>query len=109
MVRFASGASIFLLASTSREGLGPMQATSSIGAVKGLSHGVKVASFTYICLLSTSSGPVLGPAQPYDQRVPGALSLGIMRPGRGADHSLPTNAEVKHSWIHTLTPHTSLV
>jgi hypothetical protein len=32
----------------------------------------------------------------------GALSL-----GREADHSLPTNAEVKNTWVSTSTPHTS--
>jgi hypothetical protein len=30
-----------------------------------------------------------------------------MRPGREADHSPPTSAEVKKMWIYTSTPHTS--
>jgi hypothetical protein len=51
-----------------------------------------------------SSRPALGPTQPSIQRVPGALSPGIKRPGREADHSDPTSAEVKNTWIYTSTP-----
>jgi hypothetical protein len=29
------------------------------------------------------------------------LSAGVKRPGREADHSPPTNAEVKKTWIYT--------
>jgi hypothetical protein len=42
-----------------------------------------------------SSRPVLGPTQPPIKWVTGALSPGIKRPGREADHSSPTSAEVK--------------
>jgi hypothetical protein len=34
----------------------------------------------------------------------GALSLGIKRQGREADHSPPASAEVKKMWIYTSTP-----
>jgi hypothetical protein len=37
----------------------------------------------------------MGPTQPPIQLVPGALSLGVKQPGREADHTLPSNAEVK--------------
>jgi hypothetical protein len=37
----------------------------------------------------------LGPTQPPIQWVPGALSLGVKWPGREADHSPPSMAEVK--------------
>jgi hypothetical protein len=37
---------------------------------------------------------VLGPTQPPIQWVPGALSLGVKRPRREADHSHPSSAEV---------------
>jgi hypothetical protein len=40
----------------------------------------------------------LGPTQPPIQWVLGALFLGIKRPGREADHSLPSSAEVK-GWV----------
>jgi len=46
----------------------------------------------------------LRPTQPLIQLVPGALSLGIKRLGREADHSLPSSAKVKNAWIYTSTP-----
>jgi hypothetical protein len=46
----------------------------------------------------------LGPTQPPLQGVPGALSLSVKRPGREADHSSPSNAEVKNAWSYTSTP-----
>jgi hypothetical protein len=33
----------------------------------------------------------------------GALSPGLKRPGREADHSPPASAEVKKTWIYTST------
>jgi hypothetical protein len=32
--------------------------------------------------------------------------LGVKWPGREADHSPPTIAEIKKMWIYTSTPHT---
>jgi hypothetical protein len=37
----------------------------------------------------------LGPIHTPIQWVPGALSLGVKRPGREADHSPPSSAQVK--------------
>jgi hypothetical protein len=37
------------------------------------------------------------PTQPLIQRVPEALSLGVKRPGREADHSPTSSAEVKNA------------
>jgi hypothetical protein len=48
-----------------------------------------------IFLFTTASRPALGPIQPPIQWVAGALSLGVKRPGREADHSPPSRAEVK--------------
>jgi hypothetical protein len=48
-----------------------------------------------IFLFTTTSRTTLGPTQPPIQCVPGALSLVIKRPGREADHSPPSSAEVK--------------
>jgi hypothetical protein len=48
-----------------------------------------------IFLFSSASRTALGPIQPPIQRVPGAHSLGVKRPGRESDHSPPSSAEVK--------------
>jgi len=46
----------------------------------------------------------LGPTQPPIQWVPGALALGVMRPGREADHSPLFSTEVKNSCSCTSIP-----
>jgi hypothetical protein len=48
-----------------------------------------------ISLFSTSSRPVPGPTEASTQWVPGDISPGVKRPGRKADHSPPSSAEVK--------------
>jgi hypothetical protein len=53
------------------------------------------------------SSPPLGPTQPPIQWVPGALSPRVKRPGREADHSSPSSAEVKTRCSYTSTPNTS--
>jgi hypothetical protein len=45
-----------------------------------------------IFLLSTSSTPIL------------RLSSGLKQPGRDANHTPPSSAEVKNTWICTSTP-----
>jgi hypothetical protein len=55
-------------------------------------------------IFSTTSRQALGPTQPPIKWVPGALFLGVKRPGREADHSPPTSAEVKKTWLCTSTP-----
>jgi hypothetical protein len=54
-------------------------------------------------LFATASRPELGPTQPPIQRIPWALSLGVKRPRREADHSPPSSAEVKNAWSYTST------
>jgi hypothetical protein len=44
---------------------------------------------------TTASRKTLGPTQPPIHSVPKAFSLGVKRPGREADHSPPSSAEVK--------------
>jgi hypothetical protein len=56
-----------------------------------------------ISLLTAASRPALKPTQPPIQWVPAALSLEAKRPGREADHSLPSSAELKNSWSYTST------
>jgi hypothetical protein len=48
-----------------------------------------------IFLFNTASRTSLGPIEPPIQWVKRALSLGVKRPGREADHSPPSSAEVK--------------
>jgi hypothetical protein len=43
-------------------------------------------------LVTTVPRPALRPTQPPIQWVPGALSLGVKRPGREVDHSHPSSA-----------------
>jgi hypothetical protein len=57
-----------------------------------------------IFLFTTASRAALGPTQPPIQWVPWALSLGEKRPGREADNSHPSSAEVKNAWSYTSTP-----
>jgi hypothetical protein len=51
----------------------------------------------------TVSRPALEPTQPPIHWVSGAVSLRIKRPGRKADHSPPSTAEVKNAWSYTST------
>jgi hypothetical protein len=53
--------------------------------------------------LTTASRTVLGPTQPPIQWVSEALSLGVKRPEREYDHSLPSSAEV-NAWSYISTP-----
>jgi hypothetical protein len=61
-----------------------------------------------ISVLSTATIPALGPTQPPIQWIPGALSLGVKRPGREADHSPPSSAEIKNGVAIPPLPHMSL-
>jgi hypothetical protein len=54
--------------------------------------------------LTTASRTALRPTQPPIQWVEGAPSLEVRRPGREADHSPPSSAEVKNAWSYTSTP-----
>jgi hypothetical protein len=59
--------------------------------------------FTFTFTFTSASRPAPWPTQPPIQWVPGALSLGLKRPGREANHSLPSNADVKNSWSYSYT------
>jgi hypothetical protein len=61
-----------------------------------------------IFLFTTASRPALGPTQPPIQWVLGSLSLRVKRPGREANHSPPSSAEVKNAWSYTSTSPISL-
>jgi hypothetical protein len=60
-----------------------------------------------IFLLSRASRPAPGPTQPHIQWVPGGggISPEVKRPGREADHSPPSSAEVKSGGAIPPLPH----
>jgi hypothetical protein len=57
-----------------------------------------------IFLFTIASRTALGPTQPPIKWVSRALSLGVKRLEREADHSPPSSAEVKHAWSYTSIP-----
>jgi hypothetical protein len=57
-----------------------------------------------IFLFATASRPALGPIQPPNQWVPGAVTPGVKWPGRKADHSPPSSADVKNEWSYNSAP-----
>jgi hypothetical protein len=67
-------------------------------------RGVEVRVMVGSRIFSTSSKPALGPTKPPIQCLPGALSPGVKQPGCEANHSHPTSAEVKKTWIYTSIP-----
>jgi hypothetical protein len=85
---------------------------SSAGIALGYGLEIGVLGFDSlrelgIFLFTPVSRTALGPTQPPIQWVPWALSLGVKRPGREADHSPPSSAEVKECvelYLHPSTP-----
>jgi hypothetical protein len=72
---------------------------SSVGIVTRLRAGRSgFDSEQGMFFFTTMSRLALGPTEPPIQWVPGAFHLRAMRPGREADHSLLSNAEVKNVW-----------
>jgi hypothetical protein len=53
-----------------------------------------------IFLFATASRPALDTTQPMAKA---AFFPGVKRPGREADHSPPSSAEVKNAWSYTST------
>jgi hypothetical protein len=69
---------------------------------RGVGDGVPVGSRIFSS--PRRPKPALGSTQPPTQCAPGALSPGVKRQGREADHSPPASVEVKKIWIYTSTP-----
>jgi hypothetical protein len=87
---YCSGLTCIWLTYREPEWRGPRGRSSSAGGVKNF-------------LFSASSRQALRDTQTPIQWVSGALSPGVKRPRREADHSLATSAEVKKMWIYTST------
>jgi hypothetical protein len=93
--------SLFIITSKSRD--------SSVGIALGYGLDDRGLGFDSrrgwgIFLFTTTSRTALGPTQPPIQWVPGALSLGVKRPRREANHIPPSSAEVTKAWSYTSTP-----
>jgi hypothetical protein len=73
----------------------------------GLATGYGLDDWDSIFVFSIASRLALGPTQPPIQRVSGALSPGVKRQGRGADHSPSPGAEVKTAGATASLPNTS--
>jgi hypothetical protein len=83
---------------------------SSVGIALGYGMDDRGSRYDYrwglgIFLFTTASRTALEPTQPPIRWMPGALSLGVKWPGREADHSPPSSAEVKELvelYLHSL-------
>jgi hypothetical protein len=62
--------------------------------------GVLFTAREDIFLVITTARPALRPPQPRIQWVPRALSPGLKRQGHEADHSPPTSAKVKKTFVY---------
>jgi len=69
-----------------------------------LKPSVNVLASKCTTKFQTHINPIPGPTQLPIQWVPGALSLGVKRPRRKADHSPPSSTEVRNAWSYTSTP-----
>jgi hypothetical protein len=79
----------------------PWSRDSAVGTATGDwmdEGGVRIRVPVGSRIFSTSFRSVLRPTQPTIQWL-----QGVKRPGREADHSPPTSAEVENTWIYTCT------
>jgi len=58
-------------------------------------------------LFATASRPALGHTQCPIQWIPGTPTPEVKQPGREADHSPPSSAEVTNAWSYISTPQIS--
>jgi hypothetical protein len=82
----------------------PRRRDSLVGIATSLRSEFNTREGQKIRHFSTLSRPALGPTEPRIQWVPGALSPEVKWPGREADHTPPSSAEVKKIWIYASTP-----
>jgi hypothetical protein len=87
-----------------------MNRDSSVGIATGYGLdnrrvGVRVPVRSRIFSSPHRSDPLWSSPSLLSNWVQGPLSPWVKRPGREADHSPPTSAEVKKMWIYLSTPH----
>jgi hypothetical protein len=76
-----------------------------MAVVYGLDYLGSIIDGARFNLSSTAFRPALGPTQPHIQWVPEVLSTDVKRPGREAEHSLPSSAQVKNGGATPPLPH----
>jgi hypothetical protein len=81
---------------------------SAVGVATGYwldDRGVEVRVLAGSRIFSSLRRPhrLWGPPTSYPMSTEGS-SPGVKRPGREADHSPPTNAEIKKMWLYTSNP-----
>jgi hypothetical protein len=78
---------------------------SAVGKGSGyeLDHKARSSSPGIACNIHFCVSPRrrVGHIDPSIQWISGVLSLGVKRPRSESDHSFPTNAEVKKTWLYT--------
>jgi hypothetical protein len=80
---------------------------SSIGTATDYELDDRSSILGSIRLFCTPSRPILGPTQPPNQWVSGALSAWVKRKWREANHSPPSSTEVKNGGAIPPLPHIS--
>jgi hypothetical protein len=75
---------------------------SSVAIANCWTAGIRFPQGQKIFLYSTAFRPTLGPIHPLNQRVQGALTMGVKRPRCEADHLPPSIAEVKNGVLPSL-------
>jgi hypothetical protein len=77
---------------------------SSVGIATGYGLDVRGIGYRVPTGASFFSSQYLGPIQPPIHWVPGAIFLGLKLSEHEGDHSPPTSAKKRNTWIYTFVP-----
>jgi hypothetical protein len=91
------------LESESRSGRGDEEKNSQPKVCFNITLPSSPRSPKWSLLMFALHGFIIFPSQPPTQSLPRVLSRGAKRPGREADDSPPSSAEVKNAWSSTST------
>jgi hypothetical protein len=67
-------------------------------------RGIESIKLLGIFLFTTASKQPLGAIPPPLERLRGVISVGVKRPGRGADQSPPSSADIKNALSYSSAP-----